>query len=205
MIGIIDYGMGNLHSVKNALDYLGAESFISSDTEVLQKADGLILPGVGAFEDAIQRLRDKGIDRMLQDYVNLNKPLLGICLGMQLLFDSSSEFGEHEGLGLIPGKIVKLEVPLKVPHMGWNSLSIKQRDPLFTGLEDNAHVYFVHSYYLETDPKYVSATTVYGKEIQVAAFSKTVYGLQFHPEKSGDVGLQILGNYIRYVQERMVD
>lgn len=200
MIGIIDYGMGNLHSVKNALDYLGAESFISSDTQQLQEADGLILPGVGAFEDAIKRLRDKGIDQMLQDYTAEGKPLLGICLGMQLLFDSSSEFGEHKGLGLIPGKIIKLEVPLKVPHMGWNGLTITQREPLFAGLEEDAHVYFVHSYYLETDPRYVSATTFYGQDIQVAAFLGSVYGLQFHPEKSGDVGLKILQNYIQCVE-----
>lgn len=204
MIGIIDYGMGNLHSVKNALDYLGAQSYISSDVEALMKADGLILPGVGAFEDAIGRLRDLGIDQMLHQYAALNKPILGICLGMQLLFESSSEFGQHKGLCLIPGNIVKLDVPLKVPHMGWNSLHFLHKDPLFTGLEENVHVYFVHSYYLETDVTYVSATTMYGKEIQVAAFSGSVYGLQFHPEKSGEVGLKILSNYIKLVKESEV-
>lgn len=194
-IGIIDYGFGNLQSVANALDFIGVSSFISSDKEELSKADKLILPGVGAFRDAIAKLRETGIDKMLEAYVQAGKPLLGICLGMQLLFDSSSEFGDHQGLGLLPGKVVRFDVDLKIPHMGWNALDVKKREPLFTGLDDEAYVYFVHSYHLVTEADVVSATTFYGKEIQVAAQKGKVYGVQFHPEKSGDTGLRILKNF----------
>lgn len=196
IIGIIDYGMGNLQSVSNALKYIGIEHFISSDKEVLKTADKLILPGVGAFKDAIERLRDKGLDQMLMEVKTEGKPILGICLGMQLLFDTSTEFGNHAGLGLIRGKIIKLDVQnLKIPHMGWNALHIKKKAPLFSGLPDGAHVYFVHSYHLETEEDVVSATTYYGKDIQIAAQQNHIYGLQFHPEKSGDVGLKILENF----------
>ena len=196
VIGIIDYGMGNLQSVSNALKFIGVKHFISSDKEVLKTADKLILPGVGAFKDAIERLREKGLNHMLMEVKAEGKPVLGICLGMQLLFDSSSEFGNHAGLGLIKGNIVKLNVQnLKIPHMGWNALHIKKRAPLFTGLPDEAYVYFVHSYHLETDEDVVSATTYYGKDIQIAAQEDHIYGLQFHPEKSGDVGLKILENF----------
>ncbi|NDL68679.1 imidazole glycerol phosphate synthase subunit HisH [Anaerotalea alkaliphila] len=195
-IGIIDYGMGNLKSVSNALDYIGADHLISSKVEELEVCDKLILPGVGAFKDAVARIRKMGIDAMLHRFHQQGKPLLGICLGMQLLFDSSTEFGEHEGLGLLPGRIVKMEVPLKVPHMGWNSLIIKKEEPMFHGLTPESYVYFVHSYHLETEADVVSATTFYGKEIQIAAQSGNTYALQFHPEKSGDTGLQILKNFI---------
>ncbi len=194
-IGIIDYGMGNLKSVSNALDFLGADNFISDDVNELAKADKLILPGVGAFKDAIDLIRDKGFDKLIRE--SLNKPILGICLGMQLMFDTSSEFGSHTGLGLIPGDIVKFETDLKVPHMGWNKLDIKKESPLFVGLPEESYVYFVHSYHLKTDVDVVSATTFYGEEIQVAAQSGNVYALQFHPEKSGTVGLKILENFIR--------
>lgn len=197
VIGIIDYGMGNLKSVSNALDFLGAEHFISDDYEALAKADKLILPGVGAFKDAIDLIRDKKFDQLLNDAKAKNKPILGICLGMQLLFDSSTEFGYHEGLHLIPGDVVLFDIDLKVPHMGWNKLSIKKEAPMFVGLPENSYVYFVHSYHLVTEEDVVSATTFYGKEIQVAAQQGNVYGLQFHPEKSGDVGLKILDNFIQ--------
>lgn len=197
VIGIIDYGMGNLKSVSNALDFLGAEHFISDDYETLAKADKLILPGVGAFKDAIDLIRKKKFDQLLNDAKSANKPILGICLGMQLLFDSSTEFGNHEGLHLIPGEVVLFDVDLKVPHMGWNKLLIKKETPLFVGLPENSYVYFVHSYHLVTKADVVSATTFYGKEIQVAAQQGNVYGLQFHPEKSGDVGLKILNNFVQ--------
>jgi len=197
-IGIIDYGMGNLKSVSNALTFLGADSFISSDVDELKKADKLILPGVGAFKDAIERIRDKKFDLLLEEAAKKEKPVLGICLGMQLLFDTSTEFGMHKGLSLIPGDIVKFDLKdMKVPHMGWNELVIKKEAPLFTGLPKNSYVYFVHSYHLVTDEDVVSAVTQYGYEIQVAAQKGSVYGLQFHPEKSGDVGLAILKNFIQ--------
>lgn len=194
-IGIIDYGMGNLQSVSNALNFIGRQNFISSDVQELAKADSYILPGVGAFKDAIHLIRQKKMDCFMKE-IQMNKtPILGICLGMQLLFDSSSEFGEHLGLSLLPGKIIKLDIPHKIPHMGWNKLEIKKTAPLFVGLPENSYVYFVHSYYLETSEDIVSATTYYGKEIQIAAQRDLTFALQFHPEKSGDVGLQILKNF----------
>lgn len=194
-IGIIDYGMGNLKSVSNALKYIGATSFVSSDIKELAKADKLILPGVGAFSDAINLLREKKIDVFLNEMHDKNVPLLGICLGMQLLFDSSSEFGEHKGLGLLKGDIVKFETDFKIPHMGWNELIIKKPEPLFVGLPEKSYVYFVHSYHLKTEVDIVSATTIYDKEIQIAAQEKNTFALQFHPEKSGDIGLHILKNF----------
>ncbi|QUI23304.1 imidazole glycerol phosphate synthase subunit HisH [Vallitalea pronyensis] len=196
MIGIIDYGMGNLGSISNALDYMHEKWVISSETAVLDKADKLILPGLGAFGDAIQLLKEKGLDDFIRTAVSQGKPLLGICLGMQLLFDTSTEHGQYEGLGILEGDIIKLDVPLKIPHMGWNKLAIKKREPLFRGLPDNSDVYFVHSYHLDTEADIVSATTTYGKEIQIAAQKDHVYALQFHPEKSGEIGLQIMKNFI---------
>lgn len=195
-IGIIDYGMGNLKSVSNALDFLGAENFISDDYEKLSQADKLILPGVGAFKDAIDLIKDKSFDILLNNAKEADKPILGICLGMQLMFESSSEFGEHVGLSLIKGHIVKFDIDLKVPHMGWNRLNILKESPLFKGLPEESYVYFVHSYHLETEEDVVSATTTYGKKVQVAAQDGNVFALQFHPEKSGDVGLKILSNFI---------
>lgn len=195
-IGIIDYGMGNLHSVKNALTYLGYDGFISSDIQQLNRSDKLILPGVGAFGDAMSELKKLNLHSWLKDITNKNVPLLGICLGMQLMFESSVEHGFTEGLGLLEGTIEKLDVPLKVPHMGWNKLNIKKEAPLFKGLDENAYVYFVHSFYLETKDDIVSATTNYHKEIQVGAQRDNIFALQFHPEKSGETGLQILKNYV---------
>ncbi len=195
-IGIIDYGMGNLQSVQNALTFIGVDSFISANVEELKKADKIILPGVGAFKDAIDLLREKKLDVFLKETAEEAKPLLGICLGMQLLFDTSSEFGQHVGLGLIPGDIVKFDITdLKVPHMGWNALKINKEAPLFKNLPQDPQVYFVHSYHLDTKDDVVSASTEYGYEVQVAAQKDQVYGLQFHPEKSGDIGLQILRNF----------
>lgn len=199
LVGIIDYGMGNLQSVSNALDYIGAKSYIAHTPEELDKATHIILPGVGAFKDAIDLLKEKKYVSYLHKVKEEGRPLLGICLGMQLLFDSSTEYGNHEGLGLIPGEVVKFSLEgqgLKVPHMGWNGLVFKKKEPLFKGLDVGAQVYFVHSYHLKTDADVVSATTEYGYEVQVAAQEGRVFGTQFHPEKSGNVGLTILKNFV---------
>ncbi|MCT4598247.1 MAG: imidazole glycerol phosphate synthase subunit HisH [Vallitalea sp.] len=195
-IGIIDYGMGNLGSISNALKYIGVEWIISSDIKELENTDKLILPGVGAFGDAIKQLKEKELDYFIHKSVKKEKPLLGICLGMQLLFNSSKEHGNHKGLEILDGEIVKFNTDLKVPHMGWNKLNINKREPLYKGLPDNSNVYFVHSYHLETSKDIVSATTYYGKQIQISAQENNVYALQFHPEKSGVIGLKILSNFV---------
>ncbi len=195
MIAIIDYGMGNLRSVQKAFEYLGYDAKVTDDTAEMEAADKLVLPGVGAFGDAIKTIRDKGIDKVIYRAAGDKKPFLGICLGMQMIFDKSYEYGEFDGLGLIKGEIKLLPDNVKKPHIGWNNLNIKMRSPLFDGLPESPYVYFVHSYYLETDAPVVSATTYYGKEIQVAVQKDNIFALQFHPEKSGDVGLQILKNF----------
>jgi glutamine amidotransferase len=197
MIAVIDYGMGNLRSVQKAFEYLGYKAVITQQPSEIQKADKVVLPGVGAFRDAMQTIKQKGIDKVLYDVVEQKKPLLGICLGMQMFFEKSYEYGEHKGLGILQGEIVKLPENVKIPHMGWNSLNIKKKSPLFEGLSQEPYVYFVHSYHLNTEADIVSATTYYGKEIQVAAQKENVFALQFHPEKSGDVGLNILQNFGR--------
>ncbi len=195
MIAIIDYGMGNLRSVQKAFEYQGFEAVVTDDVSVMERAERLVLPGVGAFGDAIRTIREKGFDKVIYKAVGEKKPFLGICLGMQMVFDKSYEYGEYEGLGLIPGKIVLLPDNVKKPHIGWNNLNVKMRAPLFEGTGESPYVYFVHSYYLETDAPVVSATTTYGKEIQVAVQKDNIFALQFHPEKSGDVGLRILKNF----------
>lgn len=195
MIAVIDYGMGNLRSVQKAFEFLGFEAVITDSAEVIEKADKIILPGVGAFCDAISTLRKKNLDVEIKKAVNENKPLLGICLGMQLMFDKSYENGEHKGLGILPGEIIKLNSNEKIPQIGWNSLDILKREPLFEGLPENPYVYFVHSYHLRTSEPVVSANCFYGIEIQVAAQRDNVFALQFHPEKSGDIGLKILKNF----------
>lgn len=197
MIAVIDYGMGNLRSVQKAFEYLGYKAVITQQPSEIQKADKVVLPGVGAFKDAMQTIKQKGIDKVLYDVVEQKKPLLGICLGMQMFFEKSYEYGEHKGLAILQGEIVKLPENVKIPHMGWNSLNIKKKSPLFEGLSEEPYVYFVHSYHLNTEADIVSATTYYGKEIQVAAQKENVFALQFHPEKSGDVGLNILQNFGR--------
>lgn len=197
MIGIIDYGMGNLRSVEKAFAYLGFETVITDDPKVMEQADKLILPGVGAFKDAIKTIREKGFDKVLEQAVAKDKPILGICLGMQLFFEKSEEYGVHEGLGFLKGTIKHFADGVKVPHVGWNSLDVKMKSPLFEGLPEEPYVYFVHSYHLETTEPIVSATTFYGKEIQVAAQKGQLFALQFHPEKSGETGLKILENFGR--------
>ncbi len=197
MIAIVDYGVGNLFSVKRSFDAIGAKTVVTSDADIIRSADRILLPGVGAFEDAAKKLRESGLDRVIVEEAKRGKPLLGICLGMQLLFDKSYEFGEHDGISLIPGEIRPISevIPkeLKVPHIGWNALIIKDNsNPLFKYINDGDCVYFVHSYYAVTDKKYILADAEYGAPITASAAYKNVYGCQFHPEKSGKVGLKIL-------------
>lgn len=203
-IAIIDYGMGNLKSVKKAFIALDLEAEITSDPEALLKADKVVLPGVGAFRDAIATLNESGMSEAIYEVVKKGTPFLGICLGMQLLFEKSYEYGEYKGLGLLPGEIVHFKpenmlLPngesLKVPHMGWNNLEIVKPEPLFKDLKQQDSVYFVHSYYLETKADVVSCYTDYGTRIAVAAQKDNVFATQFHPEKSGPVGLKILKNF----------
>ena len=192
---IVDYGVGNLKSVTNAMDYLGLKSCITSDPKELERADAIILPGVGAFPDAADKLRGTGLDRVLTTQAE-HKPILGICLGMQLLFDWGEEVRECKGLGLVGGCIRKIETNLKLPHIGWNSLTYPNPSPLFAGVEKGSYVYFVHSFCgMAADPATVIAQTDYGTPVVVAVQKGNVYGCQFHPEKSGEVGLQILRNF----------
>ena len=195
MIAIIDYGMGNLRSVQKALEFVGQNAVVTDDIKEMERADKLVLPGVGAFGDAISTIREKGIDKVIYDGISKDKPLLGIFLGMQMVYDKSYEYGEYEGLGLISGEIKLLPDNVKKPHIGWNNLNVKKRAPLFENTGESPYVYFVHSYYLETNEPVVSATTDYGREIQVAVQKDNIFALQFHPEKSGDVGLEILKSF----------
>lgn len=196
MIAVIDYGMGNLHSVKAAVERLGYAVTVTSDESELMKADGAILPGVGAFGDAMAELSKAGLDEAVKCYAASGKPLLGICLGMQLLFSSSEEHGEHAGLGLLPGKVVRFQGSYKVPHMGWNRLAFRTDSPLFAGLQEG-HVYFVHSFHaLPGREEDLLATTDYYQPVTAIVGRGNVYGMQFHPEKSGSVGMQLLGNFL---------
>lgn len=196
MIAIVDYGMGNLRSVENALDFLGIESIITSDKETIFNSDGIILPGVGAFPDAIDNIKEAGLDKVLKDAVNKGKPLLGICLGMQLLFEESDEVKLSKGLGFLKGRIEKLNIDLKVPHMGWNSLNMEKESPILNGIKKGSHVYFVHSYYAVTGEEGIlNAYADYGVKVPGVVSKGNVYGIQFHPEKSGEVGLRMLKNF----------
>ena len=196
MIRIIDYGVGNLFSLRSSLRAIGIDADYTGNPAEIRKADKLILPGVGAFRDAREALRSTGLDRVVQEEAGKGKPLMGICLGMQMLFNRSYEYGEYEGLGLIPGEIVPMEgrIPkdLSIPHIGWNELMLKQPSPLMKNTANGDYVYFVHSYYAETPAEYVIATTDYGMEMTAAVQKDNVYGCQFHPEKSSEVGLSIL-------------
>lgn len=197
MIAVIDYGMGNLHSVSKAVGRLGYEAVVTSDPAVILAADGAILPGVGAFGDAMQFLRERQLKDTVIRYASSGKPLFGICLGMQLLFSSSEEHGEHEGLGLLPGRVVRLEGDFKIPHMGWNRLGFKQASPLLEGLEEG-HAYFVHSFHAlpEREKDLLADTDYYGPVTAVVGHDN-VYGAQFHPEKSGELGMRLLENFLR--------
>lgn len=205
MIAIIDYKAGNLFSVKNAFDKLGVDTVITSDVDVIKNAEKLLLPGVGAFENAMNNLKKMNLDSFIIDEVKNGKPILGICLGMQMFFNSSEEFGHHEGLSILEGKIIQFdftnvvatnrEPSPKIPHMGWNSLTNCSGSKLFDGLE-NQFVYFVHSYHLVTDNKeYKQIMTNYGYDFCSAIEYKNIFATQFHPEKSGDVGLKILERF----------
>lgn len=196
MIAIVDYGVGNLFSLKSSLAAIGAEVVVTKDAALLRSAHKLILPGVGAFEDAARKLRECGLDTVIKEEAARGKPILGICLGMQLLFEKSCEFGEHRGLGLIPGSVVPMAgfIPdqLKIPHIGWNALRMKKRSPLFRFISEGDCVYFVHSYFAAHCDDYVIAETEYGQWLTAAVQNSNVFGCQFHPEKSGSVGLNIL-------------
>lgn len=196
MVAIVDYGVGNLFSLKCSLADLGAEVVVTADKQVLQNADQIILPGVGAFGDAAEKLRSTGLDKVLVHLATAGKPLLGICLGMQLLFEKSYEFGEHRGLGLIPGSVKPIAdvIPkgLKIPHIGWNALDFTKESPLFSQIKNGDHVYFVHSYYAADCEEDTIATAEYGAPLTAAVAKGNIFGCQFHPEKSGAVGLAIL-------------
>ena len=195
MIAIIDYGVGNLFSLVSSLEYIGVESVVTKDEQVIRNADKILLPGVGAFADAIRLLRQTGLVPLLEEQVASGKPLLGICLGMQLLFERGMEYGDHSGLGFIKGEVCPImdDAPqgLKVPHMGWNRLEFKKQSPLFKYINDGDYVYFVHSYHAKNSDS-VIATSNYGIDLTAAVQNGNVYGAQFHPEKSGDTGLKIL-------------
>jgi len=197
MIGIIDYGVGNLFSLRSSFAAIGQEAFVSGDPAALRQADRLILPGVGAFGDAVAKLRDSGLDAFVREEVAAGKPLMGICLGMQMLFEKSMEYGEHDGLGLLKGQVVPMQgvlpTDLKIPHIGWNQLQFTQTNcPLFRYIKNGDFVYFVHSYYATNCDDSLAATTAYGTTLTAAVAKDNVFGCQFHPEKSGAVGLNIL-------------
>jgi len=196
MIAIIDYGVGNLFSLESSFKAIGADTVITSDINVLEKADKIILPGVGAFKDAVEKLRETGLFDAVIDLAKSGKPLMGICLGMQLLFDKSYEYGEHNGLGLIKGNVVpmegKIDKSLKIPHIGWNRLEFKKNSKLFKYINDGDFVYFVHSYYACDCNDAITSTAEYDKDITATVEKGNIYGCQFHPEKSGQVGLNIL-------------
>ena len=199
MIGIIDYDAGNLKSVEKALIFLGDRPVITRDREEILKADRVILPGVGAFGDAMDKLSVYGLADVLHQVAERKIPLLGICLGLQLLFESSEESPGKAGLGILPGRIMRIPSGpgLKIPHMGWNSLEIKPQSRLFKGIESGAYVYFVHSYYLQAENEgLVAATACYGVQIHAAVEQGNVFGCQFHPEKSSRIGLGILKNFL---------
>ncbi|MBR6136409.1 MAG: imidazole glycerol phosphate synthase subunit HisH [Clostridia bacterium] len=196
MTAIVDYGVGNLFSLQSSLDAIGEESIITGKREELEKAERIILPGVGAFGDAADKLRETGLDTVVKDLAREGKSILGICLGMQLLFEKSYEFGEHEGLGLLKGSIVMIDVPdtekYKLPQMGWNLLHIKREHPLLRYVSEGDFVYFVHSFMASDCDDSIIAVTEYGTEVTAAVAKDNVLGTQFHPEKSGNIGLNIL-------------
>jgi glutamine amidotransferase len=202
MIAIIDYDAGNIKSVEKALQFLGQEAVITSDRETIMNADKAILPGVGAFGDAMNKIRERGLEEVIHDFVDTGKPFLGICLGLQLIFEKSEESPEATGLGLLKGTITKIPTEVngvnqKVPQIGWNNIVVNPDSKLLAGLGENPYVYFVHSYYLKAEnPDEVAATTEYGVKIDCAVEKGNVMATQFHPEKSSEVGLKILTNFV---------
>ena len=196
MIAVVDYGVGNLFSLCSSLKRIGADAIVTSDAQVIRRADKIILPGVGAFADAAQKLRDSGLDKVIVEQAAQGKEIMGICLGMQMLFEKSYEFGEHTGLGLLKGTVIGMEgtIPaeLKIPHIGWNALSFCKDSKLLRYVKEGDCVYFVHSFYVDPVAESVVATAEYGKAVTAAVQKGNVMGCQFHPEKSGEVGLSIL-------------
>ena len=199
MIAIIDYGVGNLFSLVCSFKNIGVETVVTDDPEVIRAADKLILPGVGAFGDARRKLAETGMDKLIMEQAKKGKPIMGICLGMQLLFEKGNEYGIHEGLGLLSGEVVPMEGELpagyKIPHIGWNGLLFKKDNPLFRYIKDGDYVYFVHSYFVKNCEDSLLATTEYGRELTAAVAKDNIYGCQFHPEKSGRAGLNILRGF----------
>ena len=202
MIAIIDYGVGNLFSLAHSLKHIGAEAVVTGEAEAIRRADHVILPGVGAFGDAAAKLRETGLDDVVKDAAAAGVPVMGICLGMQLLLDKSFEFGEHQGLGLIPGEVRPISevIPAdyKIPHIGWNALTLTRPHPIFQTVKPGDCVYFVHSYYGAKCDAAVVATAEYGAPLTAAVARGNVCGCQFHPEKSGDVGLGILKSFCEW-------
>lgn len=199
MIAIIDYGVGNLFSLSRSLEAIGAEAVITRDPDTIQSAERIILPGVGAFGDAMNKLKENDMDALIRQQAALGKPLMGICLGMQLLFEKSLEFGEHEGLSLIPGTVCPIadviDPALKIPQIGWNALRKTNPYYILQDVKDGECVYFVHSYYADTEAKYIIADTEYSARLTAAVANGNVCGCQFHPEKSGNTGLRILKSF----------
>ncbi|MDF9407228.1 imidazole glycerol phosphate synthase subunit HisH [Pelotomaculum isophthalicicum JI] len=201
MIAIIDYGMGNLRSVHKGFEKVGVKTVVVDSPGQVDEADGVVLPGVGAFADAMTNLRSAGMDGAIHRAVAAGKPFLGICLGQQLLFETSEEWGINEGLGIFPGRVRRLPEGLKIPHMGWNQLEIQRPDPLLAGIPDRSSFYFVHSYYVDPAEKELAlALTEYGVHFACIVGKGHVYGIQFHPEKSSSLGLKILENFGRVVE-----
>ena len=205
MIAIIDYDAGNLKSVEKALQFLGVEAKITSDAEEILGADKIILPGVGAFGDAMEKLNNSGLSEVIREAVRRKIPLLGICLGLQLLFEASEESPGVDGLSVLKGKIVRIpdKEGFKVPHIGWNSLKINPESKLFAGIPEDSYVYFVHSYYLKAEEEIVTAATEYGTYIHASVEKDNIFACQFHPEKSSDVGLKILKNFLDIKKEEL--
>ncbi|MDI6716999.1 MAG: imidazole glycerol phosphate synthase subunit HisH [Actinomycetota bacterium] len=198
MIAIIDYGMGNLRSVEKAFEKLGFDVAISSDPMFIDRADGIILPGVGAFADCMSNLISAGLEKAVYDGIESGKPFLGICLGLQLLFQESEEDGIHKGLGIFKGRVRRLPKGRKIPHMGWNQIKYVNKSPIFNGVPEGSHFYFVHSYYVDPVEKdVISTVTDYGLEFTSSVWSGNIFAVQFHPEKSGDIGLKVLENFGR--------
>jgi glutamine amidotransferase len=202
MIAIVDYGMGNLRSVQKGLEKAGFEAKITSAPEVVKKASGVVLPGVGAFAECMLNLEKSGLKKVVNESVFSGKPFLGICLGYQLLFSYSEENGIHKGLGVIEGKVIRLPEKVKIPHMGWNSIIKERETPILDGIPDNSYFYFVHSYYpLPENSQIITTITEYGLDFASSITYNNIFGMQFHPEKSGSLGLKVLENFGRWVND----